>query len=549
MKIFKSVILVAVIILAFLSCQKEINFDNGGLSAGTLKKDAAGDCLPVTVNGIFKKDSDLTNNNYVDVQINVSTPGTFDIKSDTVNGFSFSKTGNVVFGINTIRLYATGKPITAGTTTFTIKYGTSTCTFAITVVGTIVQAAFTLGGSPGGCTGATFVGTYTVGTALTPSNTITVQVNVTALGSYFLAGASTSGFIFSGNGLFTTLGLQNVTLTGSGTPSTAGAATVTITNIASACTFDITVLPSGGGTPAVFTLDGAPNTCTSFAVSGTYTVGSATSVSNTVKLNVTVQTAGTYTVTTNTVNGISFSGTGTLATGPQQIILTATGIPVITGTFNTFKPNITSTCDFSVTFVAAPILNNDDYVPQTAFTNYSDKLVGGTAADTSYTQVSPNTIVKNGTTYKIFEIKNSGVPVDSILQRKNGGLYYQLFDGAYGFDNPFNIDGLLLDSSLAVNSTWTINLGANTASGLAATGKIKATISEKAASATIAGNAYSNIIKVKYSFFYNVLAAGDVEYAQFEIWYAKGKGVVKQIINDVPVTSTDVYETTRIQVY
>ena len=70
----------------------------------------------------------------MDVQVNVSNPGTFDIKSDTVNGFSFRKAGSVVFGLNTIRPYAAGKPIAAGTSTFTIKYGSSTCTFDITVL-------------------------------------------------------------------------------------------------------------------------------------------------------------------------------------------------------------------------------------------------------------------------------------------------------------------------------------------------------------------------------------------------------------------------------
>ena len=108
MKIFKSAILITITILAFFSCQKEINFDNNGVSVGLLKKDVSGDCLPVIVNGNFKKDSVLTNANYVDVQVTVSTPGTFDIRSDTVNGYAFSKAGSVVFGINIIRLYASG---------------------------------------------------------------------------------------------------------------------------------------------------------------------------------------------------------------------------------------------------------------------------------------------------------------------------------------------------------------------------------------------------------------------------------------------------------
>ena len=69
MKIFKKFFTVAAIFVAFLSCQKELSFDNGGVSAGSFKKDVAGDCAPVTVNGIFKVDSVLSNAQYVDVEI------------------------------------------------------------------------------------------------------------------------------------------------------------------------------------------------------------------------------------------------------------------------------------------------------------------------------------------------------------------------------------------------------------------------------------------------------------------------------------------------
>ena len=99
MKIFKSVILILATFLAFLSCQKELAFDNTGVSAGTFQKDAGGNCLPATITGVFKVDSVLTNNLFVDLQVNASTPGTFDIRTDTINGYSFSKAGSVVFEI------------------------------------------------------------------------------------------------------------------------------------------------------------------------------------------------------------------------------------------------------------------------------------------------------------------------------------------------------------------------------------------------------------------------------------------------------------------
>lgn len=354
MKIFKSFLVAILTVSAFFSCQKELSFDDSGVSTGTFKKDGTGNCAPVTINGIYKVDSAVNATHFVDVQVNVSNPGTFDIKSDTVNGISFRKAGSVVFGLNTIRLYATGQPIAAGSSIFTITYGTSTCKFALTVIPANTSGAvYTIGGAPNTCTGAIAGGTYVAGVPLAPSNTLTIQVNVTVPGYYVIGAATTNGFVFSGTGVFTATGLQNVVLTGTGTPVNAGPTVVAVSNFSTACTFAITVDPAGGGGPATFTLDGAPGGCTSFALNGTYAASVAMGAGNTVKLNVTVTAAGSYNISTNTANGVTFSGSGSLAAGAQQITLTASGTPAAAGSF-TFKPNVASSCDFAVNFTAAP---------------------------------------------------------------------------------------------------------------------------------------------------------------------------------------------------
>ncbi len=438
MKIIRLTVLLFTFSLTFLSCQKQLDFGTGGISAGTLKKVQTGDCLPVTVNGIFNADSVLTNNNYVDIQVDVSIEGTFDIRSDTVNGYSFSKTGSVGKGINTIRLYATGKPLTAGTDIFTIIYGSSVCTFNIVINGN--PAVYNLGGSPGSCTGFVLAGTYTAGVALTAANTVTINVNVT--------------------------------------------------------------------------------------------------------------TVGAYTISTTIVNGISFTAAGTFTvTGVQNVVLTGSGTPAVSGTFSFPASGNANTCIFSLIFNNSGPVANIDYIPETSFSNWSDKLKGGTAADTSYVQVSSNTIVINTIPYRIFEVKDLGIPVDSFYHRKNGSKYYQLYNGDYGiFDNPFSKDGLILDSSLAVNATWTITLGSNTVSGIPVNVKINCQILAKDATATVAGTNYSKIIKVKYSYIGN-LGTGDTVFAEEERWYAKGFGLIYDKINDVPVTTVSELETTRIQVF
>jgi hypothetical protein len=248
MKIFKSLLIALLAAGTFASCQKELKFDDNGVSSGTLAKDGSGNCAPVTVNGIYKTDSVLNASNFVDVQVSVVFPGTFDIKSDTVNGYSFRKAGSVVFGANTIRLYATGKPIAAGRNIFTIKYGSSVCTFEVTAVPSNTSGAvYTIGGAPGVCTGAIAGGTYKAGVALDPNNTLTIQVNVTTVGYYTIGAATTNGFIFSGSGVFTTTGLQNVVLTGSGTPINAVPTAVTVTNLTATCSYSIAVLAGSGG--------------------------------------------------------------------------------------------------------------------------------------------------------------------------------------------------------------------------------------------------------------------------------------------------------------
>jgi len=63
---------------------------------------------------------------------------------------------------------------------------------------------------------------------------------------------------------------------------------------------------------------------------------------------VVVSSTGTYTVSTPTVNGISFTGTGAFTTtGSQTISLIGTGTPVAQGTF-TYSPG-NNGCTFSVT--------------------------------------------------------------------------------------------------------------------------------------------------------------------------------------------------------
>ncbi len=356
MRIVKQMLAGAMAIVLFSGCQKELSFDTNGLSEGSLKSAITGDCLPVTVFGTFKVDSVQTNANYVDVKVDVSIPGTFDVKSDTVNGYSFHKTGNVGSGLNTIRLYPSGKPIAAGIDIFTIKYDSSVCTFAITVTGTGSGAAnYTLGGTPNNCTGVTLNGIYMAAFTTSASNTAKVDVTVAGIGAYTLSTDTQNGISFSASGNFTASGAQQVTLTATGTPAAAGAFTYTITGASSTCKFVVTYLAPAP--PAVYTLSGDPGICTPATINGTYTAGTVLNSSNNVVVEVNVTTAGTYTLTTDLVNGIKFTASGLFtATGLQNVTLQPTvgSTPLTAGT-STLTPSIgTSMCTFDI-IVAAPV--------------------------------------------------------------------------------------------------------------------------------------------------------------------------------------------------
>jgi len=343
MKVLNTTFFLVFFFAAYLSCQRELNFD--GISTGVLKKDVNGNCLPVAVSGIYKVDSTLTNKNFIEVQVEVTFPGSYNIISDTVNEYFFHQTGNVNRGTSTIRLYASGKPIAAGINNFILKYGTGTCSLHITVLGQ-GAAVYTLGGAPNACTGAFADGTYITGSTLTTANTIIVQANVTTTGFYTIKTAAANGFSFSGGGIFTSTGLQPVLLAGTGTPLKAETTMITVPDSPGNCSLPVTVNPIGFG-DAVFSFDGSPGTCTNFLVNGSYYAGIVTAVNNTVTVNVDVTRTGRYSIFTNTANGITFSASGSLSTtGKQTITLQSAGVPVRAET-TAFTPNTgTVSCNF-----------------------------------------------------------------------------------------------------------------------------------------------------------------------------------------------------------
>jgi hypothetical protein len=334
----------------FFACQKERSFELDGTPAqGSLQEDGGGLCLPKTVNGSYVANTALVPaTNTITVDVNVATAGTYVIYTDTINGYHFRGTGNFTAnGIQTVTLNGSGTPLISAPNVFTVYFDSTECDITVQVLpaGAGGPAVFTLAGAGGPCTAPVIAGNYIIGTSLGSSNTVTLSVNVTTIGTYNVTTTAVNGMTFSsGPGTFTATGAQTIVLTGSGIPSgTPGASSIPVTAGTSTCNFQITTTAG-----AVFSFN-----CASAVVNGVYQVGTALGATNTVNVDVNVTTAGPYNISTTSTNGMVFTASGTFAsTGVNSIILTGSGTPLAAATSNIPTPG-TPSCTFPVTVTAA----------------------------------------------------------------------------------------------------------------------------------------------------------------------------------------------------
>ncbi len=495
-------------LIGFTACQKETSFEGDNTPAeGSLLSDVIGDCLPKTVNGTYVAGTALVPSvNTISCDVNVTKKGPYLITTDTINGYYFSSTGTFTsLGNNTVTLRSNGTPFSAGVNNFIVSFDSTFCDIQVTVQasgggGGGSNGVFTLvtGGTPSNCASAVVNGTYTQNAALTASNTVDVTVNVTTVGAYTLT-ATGGGMTFTKSGTFATTGNQTITLTGSGTPTTSGANTVTFAAPNASCSFTVTVNPAGGGA-AVGTLAGAPTACAPITVNGFYVESTAVGGSNTVGVTVNVTTAGTYNITTNTVTGLSFSASGSLSVGNNQVInLTASGTPTTAGN-QTFTVTFgSSSCTFTV-----QVLPND-YFPRIVGSNWSYEI-NDAANDSLYRVVNPNTISALGNTFQIFQA-NDGTGLDSSgYYRRTGGDYFEWFDagGYLGYDAPVWGQYIMVKDNVAANTTWKSSGFAGTATGTALNIRFSYKLLQKDVPVTIAsslGNTtYNNVLVVEEKF-------------------------------------------------
>ncbi len=404
------------------------------------------------------------------------------------------------------------------------------------------------------CLPKTIAGSYVKGKTLNDSNYIDVQINVTTAGVYSIVTDTLNGYAFKGTGFFNDAGLKTIRLNGSGTPLTAGNNLFVVSFDTSFCLVQIVVLPAGSGGPANFTLQGSGAACLNYNVAGNYVKNVALTAANTVTIGVNVTTIGTYNVITAAVNGITFSGSGTLSnTGPQTIVLTGSGTPVAEGT-STFTVSAGgATCTFDVIVTAAAVAA--DYFPRTANSNWTYEI-DGNVNDTLLRVAIPATHPALGNTWNIFaETLNASQGFDSSgYYRKAANDYYEYLDfgGFFNLDNANWGQYIFLKDNQAVGSSWTSANISGTANSTPITVRIKVTVVQQDASITVKGTAYPNTIVTEDRV--EQFAAGtwtDVSFATgyFRTYYSRNIGMIKKEYVGTTNQTESVLELRRHQVF
>ena len=116
-------------------------------------------------------------------------------------------------------------------------------------------ATYTLG-SGGDCTGATIGGRFVADTVVSEANRVTITVDVSAVGAYWITTNKVNGITFSQVGTFNSTGPQTAVLTATGTPLLVDTSVFTITPIngpGGSCTFSVPIVK---GVPPHYYLTG-----------------------------------------------------------------------------------------------------------------------------------------------------------------------------------------------------------------------------------------------------------------------------------------------------
>jgi hypothetical protein len=293
------------------------------------------------------------------IPVTVTLAGTYDIMVKSSNGYYFYASGTFpTTGNYEIVLQGVGTPIkghTVGETgdslTMTINGKLQTCKPNVFVTG--ADIAYTMN-----CASVSVLGDLFLKTPLTVNNKITLSVNVTALGAWNISTNTNNGITYSGSGTFKNLGLQQIELVGSGTPSMAGVTALNITSNSSEGNINCPI--SVNVKDVQYEIQ-----CNLITSDGVYLQESPLDKSHVINVPVKVIAPGKTVISTTNVNGVIFSsGTVDLEFNPatnniQTVVLFANKTtPKVAGDYNfriTGTPGTISSCNYTIKFAAQPV--------------------------------------------------------------------------------------------------------------------------------------------------------------------------------------------------
>jgi len=128
-----SALLLSSALIFFVSCQKNPPTSNGNAKGYITSLDSG--CSPSRTHGIWYNGVAAgTDSNYLEVTLNVTTPGKYNITTGSENGVSFSGSGSFnEIGVYTVRLKSNGTFNHFGPTSFPLQFDSSSCNFIVYV--------------------------------------------------------------------------------------------------------------------------------------------------------------------------------------------------------------------------------------------------------------------------------------------------------------------------------------------------------------------------------------------------------------------------------
>jgi hypothetical protein len=322
--------------------------------------------------------------------------------------------------------------------------------------GNFVSVGYLIKDANNNCSGAIVAGLYVKSKKLNDSNFIQAQVHVTKSGNYRISTDTLNGFSFTASGSFRDTGTLQIKLVGNGKPIVAGTNLFTVNYSSSMCNIAVQVADSAH--IAAYSLQGSPDACMSDTVLGSYIKGIALDTSEKIIVTLNVTSPGSYYISTNTVNGYNFSGSGTLTSaGIQTIVLSASGSPINPGT-DVFKvTGGSSSCSFSnIVYTPVIVTANTDHFPLTAssYWNYDDLFNAGDTIGRAIT----DTITENGNVYEIMK-EHFSAGDSNLYYRKQGADYYEYaevdkYTNAFRYAPVIYADINFLKENLNTGDSW-----------------------------------------------------------------------------------------------